>query len=72
MRILVVFAHPLNDSFNAALHRTVVTPEGIPRPMLLPGVSIILEDGKVRPALFHLNRRRFLARVDTHMRRFGR
>jgi NAD(P)H dehydrogenase (quinone) len=25
MRIMVLFAHPLNDSFNAALHRTVVT-----------------------------------------------
>ena len=24
MRIMVVFAHPLDDSFNAALHRTVV------------------------------------------------
>jgi putative NADPH-quinone reductase len=25
MRIMVIFAHPLDDSFNAALHRTVVT-----------------------------------------------
>jgi len=25
MRILVLFAHPLDDSFNAALHRTIVT-----------------------------------------------
>ena len=25
MRIMVIFAHPLEDSFNAALHRTVVT-----------------------------------------------
>jgi NAD(P)H dehydrogenase (quinone) len=25
MRIMVLFAHPLEDSFNAALHRTVVT-----------------------------------------------
>ena len=24
MRIMVIFAHPLEDSFNAALHRTVV------------------------------------------------
>jgi hypothetical protein len=46
--------------------------------VLLPGVSIILQDGKVRPALYHLNgatetaRRRFLVRADTRMRRFGR
>lgn len=25
MRVMVIFAHPLDDSFNAALHRTVVT-----------------------------------------------
>jgi len=25
MRVMVVFAHPLEDSFNATLHRTVVT-----------------------------------------------
>lgn len=25
MRVMVLFAHPLEDSFNAALHRTVVT-----------------------------------------------
>ncbi len=25
MRVMVLFAHPLDDSFNAALHRTVVT-----------------------------------------------
>jgi hypothetical protein len=24
MRIIMIFAHPLEDSFNAALHRTVV------------------------------------------------
>jgi NAD(P)H dehydrogenase (quinone) len=24
MRVMVVYAHPLDDSFNAALHRTVV------------------------------------------------
>jgi putative NADPH-quinone reductase len=25
MRVMVIFAHPLEDSFNAALHRTVMT-----------------------------------------------
>ncbi len=25
MRVMVIYAHPLDDSFNAALHRTAVT-----------------------------------------------
>jgi NAD(P)H dehydrogenase (quinone) len=122
MRILVVFAHPLDDSFNAALHRTVVTAlreaghevddcdlyaegfnpvlsaeerryyhdetrnrapvagyverllaaealilchptwcfgppailKGFFDRVLLPGVSLTLQDGKARPALLHI------------------